>query len=61
MRHVRDNDQLRTGLAHHLHETHDIGMAAELGQQLGFPEKIFLLFLISTVYTRGKYVLKENE
>ena len=50
MRHVRDYEQLRAGLTYNLQQTHDIGVAAKLGQQLSFTEKIFPHFLISLIW-----------
>ena len=49
MWHVPNDDQHRRGATHHLQQTHHVGVAAKLGQQLRLPKKAFACLLICIV------------
>lgn len=49
IRHVGEDDQERFGLLHHLQQSHHVGVAAKLGQQLGLPQEVFTHFVISII------------
>lgn len=56
MGHVRYDDQLRTGLAHHSQQTHHVRVATKLGQQCRLSEEVLLHLVVSIICGGGWWI-----